>query len=396
MSIMRRVRLCAATLGLIASSAQALPGAERDDLVGQAPFTFQPPADIAPLNASCASCSGKKAPSADNEGWIESASERYESALGTSTQEDSFPYDMQVFISTGMPDGVLQQLFEQALAEEHPERIRFVVRGFEPQQLGKLIFTLRSHFPDPSHDELVIEVDPNVFREHGVEAVPVYHVYEPDSEKWFEVYGAISLDGAREHVAKRGRLVVGELYDIAEPDILSIIEERARHFDAESAVAAAAARAPAKLEPNVYLPQARVDAVERFDPVFIAPEDVSIPAFEGYPEVPLAKKGQVFRVLDYSRLPAAMIVFDPADRRQWRIVQRWLIEAPDADLFVTGTPHVDAEGTPRIAHVAEHFKRPVYPWLPRYSQRFGVHAVPALVDQPDERALRIRYEAPTL
>lgn len=40
-------------------------------------------------------------------------------------------YDIQVFISAGMPEGVLRHLFAQAV-ELPPGRVRFVIRGFTP------------------------------------------------------------------------------------------------------------------------------------------------------------------------------------------------------------------------------------------------------------------------
>lgn len=397
-----RLSLLALSLAL-PFTALGQPVGKAPDTVNIAPFQFQDPAQLAPLSTSCsktAACPGPGAKSAgtDTLNWAKDVAKTYTDNLTVDDagDEEAFPYEMQVFISTGMPDGVLQKLFEQALAEEHPQRIRFVVRGFEPQQIGALIFELRKLFPNPSEDELIIEIDPMAFRQHGVEAVPVYHVYEQESDKWFEVRGAISLDGAREHVQRRGQLVVGELYDITEPDILALIRERSRNYDWGSAIERAYAGAAQKMLPRATLPQATASSTTYFDPVFVAPEDISVPPFEGAPAFPLAKKGDTFRVLEHTSLPAPIIVFDATDDRQQRIVAAWLEDHPDADLFVVGVPPVDNRGMPGIHQVAERFRRPVYPWFERMAMRFGVQAVPAIVDQPDDTALRIRYEAPTL
>ncbi len=325
---------------------------------------------------------------------MEEALARYQKRAPQATAP-TIDFDMQVFISTGIPEGALRELFRQAW-EEPAGRVRFVLRGFEPQRLGELIGTLRGMFPEPKAEHIVIEIDPNAFRAYQVEVVPVYLVKEDaqtQEERWFEVDGMISLEGARENVRRRGPLVIGELYPIAEPDILAVIEARARDYDWSAALARAQARAAKNLSPMFDLPTVTQDAESFFTPLFTVPHDIVIPAHEAEPEHVLARAGQQFNVLDYTRLQVPIIVFDASDPRQRHLVKSWTQDAyKHADLFYVGAVE-PMDGEPAQVVLAKALKRPVYPWFGRMTDRFGVRAVPAIVEQ-EGKQLRIRYVRP--
>lgn len=374
--------LCSSAGGIAAeTSLTRLPWADRNDLVpSNTPMSTQPPADLP----------GFQLAPAQSSSWMEEATDRYREQ----SPQASVPlldYDMQVFISTGIPDGALREMLNQALMEE-PGRVRFVLRGFEPQQLGPLIGKIRKLFENIEEDRLVVEIDPEAFRTYQVEAVPVYLVREEG--KWFEVQGMISLEGARENVRRRGPLVVGELYPIAEPDILSIIEQRAQDYDWSSALNRAQSRMTQNIAPTFDLPTVTQNHEEFFTPTFTVPHDIVIPAQGGQPEHVLAYGGQSFNVLDYTNLQVPIIVFDASDSRQVQMVQHWVRNRySSADLFVLNADK-STDGTPSQISLAKQFGRPVYPWFGRMTDRFGVRAVPAIVEQSDKK-LRISYVRPS-
>jgi len=333
--------------------------------------------------------SGQKA------GWMDEAKQRLQSHAAQSEASRRAPeqdFDMQVFISAGMPEGVLRQLFKQALARD-PKRIRFVVRGFEPQKVGALLSKLRRLLPDPYSDDVIVEVDPNAFRAYAVDAVPVYLVKDKEKSKWFEIRGTASLELAQEFAHRGGSYNAGDLYPIAEPDILAVIEERARKYDWEPAMKRAQARAAQNLRPTFDLPTSSRNATAYFTPSFTAPHDITSPGQQGKGEVVLARGGQTFALLDYTRLQVPVLVFDATDPRQVRMVRRW-IERPEykgADLFVVGSgaPARDSKTTV-TSDLQQSLRRPVFPMPRRLAERFGVDAVPAIVEQEGQR-LRIRY-----
>ena len=326
--------------------------------------------------------------------WVNDIRDQHKKITAPDTENGSLPeFDMQVFISTGMPEGVLRSLFRQSL-DEGGKRVRFVVRGFEPQRVGELLKKLRMLLPDPYKDDVLVEVDPNAFRAYGVTEVPVYLVKEKD--KWFSVRGAVSLDGARSMVKKGGDYKGGELYAVTEPDILSVIEDRAKKYDWEGAYARARARAAQNLKPNFDLPTVVQDAMDYFVPTFTVPEDITGPGPNGKGTVLIAKAGQVIRLLDHTKLQTAVIALDATDERQVRLVQSWLRrpEYLNADVFIVGSSvQAKKQGKVVMEELATKFNRPVFPLMKRLGERFGLQAVPAIVEQEGDR-LRIRYFNP--
>lgn len=311
------------------------------------------------------------------------------SPVGENPESAERNYDIQVFISSGMPEGALRLLFQQAM--DYPAgRVRFVVRGFTPQHLGPLVAKLRSMFPDPNTEHIALEVDPNAFRTYKVEAVPVFLVREKD--KWFEVQGEQSLQGAQTNVKNRSKKVVGELYAISEPDILAIMQERAKNFDWKPVLARAQSRIAKNLKPGFDLPTASMDSTKYVVPTFTVPHDITGPSRDGKSQVVFGRAGQQINLLEYTRLQVPIIVFDPSDSRQIALVKRWVAEPEmrNADLFVVGDglkPRDDR--TPIYNDLGKSLKHAVYPWLAKLGDRMGVEAVPSIVEQEGQR-LRVR------
>lgn len=358
------------------------------------PWADRAPAETAPIRSGTARASLADLGFGSTRGapaeWMHEALTRHKDSIPGVKQGESVAmnYEVQVFISGGMPEGVLRHLFAQAMQFQQGA-VRFVVRGFKPQQLGPLVSKLRGLFPDPYSDHIALEVDPNAFRTYKVEAVPVFLV--KDQTKWFEVRGAQSLDAAKENVRNRSRKVMGELYAIDEPDILAIIEERAKKFDWAPVLTRAQNRMANNLKPGFDLPTANKADTRYFTPTFTVPHDITAPAPDGQAGAVLAQAGQTLNLLDHTRLQVPVIVFDASDVRQVKLVREWLQlpEYRSADLFVIGgdlTPRT--ERSPVTTDIANALKRPVYPWLAKLSERMGVEAVPAIVVQEGER-LRI-------
>ncbi|MCQ9307548.1 hypothetical protein, partial [Staphylococcus hyicus] len=129
-------------------------------------------------------------------------------------------------------------------------------------------------------------------------------------------------------------------------------------------------------------------ATAYFTPSFTAPHDITSPGQQGKGEVVLARGGQTFALLDYTRLQVPVLVFDATDPRQVRMVRRW-IERPEykgADLFVVGSgaPARDSKTTV-TSDLQQSLRRPVFPMPRRLAERFGVDAVPAIVEQEGQR-----------
>lgn len=322
--------------------------------------------------------------------WGDQAVGRFKQGM-PETGETRADYDLHVFISKSMPEGALRLMFQQA-KDLPPGRVRFVLRGFEPQQVGPLISHFRRLFPDPLTDDFIIEIDPVHFRDYNIDTVPAYLV--KDQDKWFQARGMASLHGVIENVRRRGPKMLGETYPVEEPDVLAIIEDRAKKFDWQSATKRAKERMARNLSPKFDLPTVLEDAETFFRPVFKVPHDIEVPATDKNPRTLLAAAGTEIRILDHTRLQVPIIVIDANDARQVAMLQRWQ-QGPlaKADVFVVGG-YQDGQTEPNFSELSKQMKKVVYPWQNRMSERFGVQAVPAVVEQVGDQ-LRIRYVKPS-
>lgn len=97
--------------------------------------------------------------------WIDEVKECLQSKvfwLEVSCSVFEQDFDIQVFIFMGMFEGVLCQLFRQVLVKDF-KCICFVVCGFELQKVGVLLSKLCYLFFDLYNDDVIVEVDLNVF-----------------------------------------------------------------------------------------------------------------------------------------------------------------------------------------------------------------------------------------
>lgn len=330
--------------------------------------------------------------------WMNEAATSFKNAVSPQTEADvdriaAQAYEMHIFISTGMPEGVLRHLFAQALSDDK-NKYRFVVRGFEPQKVGQLVTKLRMLLPDPYKDDLHVEIDPAAFKQYGVTAVPVYVAKHAD--KWFKLEGTQSLVAVSEAAKRGGQYSAGELYAIAEPDVLDVMQERAKNYDWEPVLARAQSRIAQNLKPDFDLPWANFDTAIRHVPVFTVPQDITSPSADGKGSVLLARAGQAINLLDHTKLQAPVLVFDITDPRQLQMIKRWLTRAEykRADIFIVGSGVTPADNFDVVSiSIAKELGRPVFPMLKRLSERFGLQAVPAIVVQEGQQLL-VRHFKP--
>lgn len=288
--------------------------------------------------------------------------------------------EIVVLISASMPAGSLRALFAQARAYG-PEKVRFAVRGFEPRKLGHTIATFRALFPDPSIEHVLIDVDPNVFRQVEAQAVPVFLV--KDGEAWFESRGEISLFGAVENVRKRGPIQIGPMYEISEPDVLDVIQKEGAKLDwagIQARLADKALRGDVKAQ--VTLPAVGVTATARHAPRVALQRDVVV-VEQGQYKV-LASAGTGVNPLAHSKFDRVVVVIDGQDPAQVALAKAWVERHGEraVDVFFAGSAEV-----PQLQRAIGAAVYPLYQWM---AEAFGVEAVPALI-RPDGQELVIQY-----
>lgn len=286
-------------------------------------------------------------------------------------------YDVQVLISASMPAATLRALFAQAKAYG-PEKVRFVIRGFERKRLGDTIRTFRSFLPDPYENSVILDVDPTVFRAVHAKSVPIFLVRE--GKQWWEVHGEISLTGAIEYVKDRTNpLVAGPLYPIQEPDMISLIEEEGRKVPWEELEAHLARKAQnPEITTQVQLPEADRTYTKQFTPQLAILEDIVVPNPNTGQSIVLARKGQTVNPLQHTNFPNKILVIDATKPHQIAFAKKILEKYDNVDIFFTGQ-------NVKLRDVYTTFPdRMVFPLWKAYQEGFGVTHTPSLIQQAKE------------
>lgn len=295
--------------------------------------------------------------------------------LGVKDRSPLDDFDVQVLISASMPDASLRALFAQANAYG-PEKVRFVIRGFEPKKLAQTIAYFRRFFPDPAQDFVIMEVDPNTFRTVGAKSVPIFLVKHKPGQ-WWETHGEISLRGAMEYVKNnKNKLVAGPLYPIQEPDVLEILQAEMKKDKWSSVKARLEQQASNPVVQSQHnLPFARKSQRTLHTPAVALVEDVAVPDPNTGKEITLAKAGQWINPLESTQNPKTILVISAEDERQLRWAEYQIKHSPSSyDIFFVGKAE--------LAKLANRFKpAPVWPLWNVFAEGFGVKAVPSKIKQ---------------
>ncbi|RMD68183.1 MAG: hypothetical protein D6819_10000 [Gammaproteobacteria bacterium] len=267
-----------------------------------------------------------------------------------------------VFITLGMPEGALKDLFAQGAGRGD---VVFVVRGWDPPDILGLVKRLHALFPEKGEPPNVA-VHPALFEAFHVEQAPVYLTFHQGEARM--VKGEISLEGAMKLLSRRPPdRPVGPLHPVEEPDILAIMKERIASFDWRAAMEKARSRA-GEAPPPLDLPMARKRRRYVVDPSIVVTRDITAP--DGRL---VAARGTRVNPLDAMDLKYRYVIFDPSRPREVDQVKAW--QAEHGNLFLMATRFSGS------VSMAETFGQPVYPVNRLIADRLGVSETPALVEQ---------------
>jgi len=286
-----------------------------------------------------------------------------------------------VFISTGMPDHVLRDIIEEAADRKD---VYLVLRGWEPPKPDTLVRKL--YKASKAMFRANIMIDPTMYRVYDVDAVPVFISKNPKDNKWYRVTGESSIEGAeklvREGKGGHNQPAVGPLHDIAEPDILEVMEERAEKYNWQASIDQVTERLSETdngLLPALDIPAARHNREYSIDPSVVVSRDITLP--DGRI---VAKKGTIANPLDYVPFPNFYAIYDPSDKRQYKIIRRWLSLHPNMTVMATNN---NREATEKLGH-------PVFPLSEMVKNRFQIDEVPAIISR-DGNKIKIQVVSVT-
>lgn len=170
------------------------------------------------------------------------------------------------------------------------------------------------------------------------------------------------------------RRVIGPTFPIAEPDLLQEIKQRAATMDWNALVHR---KDPASYTAfqTVSLPHAAVDASYLFDPTYTLPQDV-----KDQNGVVLYPAGTTINVYARRQFPGRTIVI-AAEPAHWRWLDEVARPAPTDKVLISGTNMIEAKALAGA--------RPIHALDARIVERFGLRAVPSIVQQEGTQ-LRVR------
>lgn len=288
---------------------------------------------------------------------------------------------LYVYISLSMPETALRELFQEALTNESLPPTIFLLRGWEPPNIGKTISRLNDLLPDrETLEELPnVQINPVLFRDNEIKVTPTFMTKRP-SGKWASLEGSTSLADALEKISigQYADRPFGPTYPIEEPDVLALIQERLSNMDWSKQVEKAKAGI-FKPTTGQMLPEAEKDDSYLVDLTVGINQDL-----RGANNEVFAQAGETVNPFDYMTVQTRYVFFDANSAAQRKVAREWMQAHPYTRLIST-LPVEDPEA--RKAMLSE-MGQPVHEVNPALVQRFQLRQVPALAYQ-EGRMLRV-------
>ncbi|MDT0618581.1 TrbC family F-type conjugative pilus assembly protein [Salinisphaera sp. P385] len=300
------------------------------------------------------------------------------------------------FASTGMPESELRSLLEVAAVNP---KVVVLFRGLLPGDANLRESLLRFNaMTDGLDPKPSVQIHPKPFQRYRVTAVPtLVMLSDKPGQPTVRVEGSINLDWLKEQGEKRlsedadpdlsadlGR--VGQVYDIAEQDLLELMKSRVASIDWEQKKRQARERFWTNHPPFIELPLAKADEVRLVDPTVIVKEDVPKPDGSGL----LARAGESYNPLDKISFTRRVFIFDATDPRQIEyVIEQSETPLPGKlDVFITTAIDRD-KGFDFITEVEDKLGMPIFLLKRDLAIMLRIRAIPSVVTGEGKR-LRIQ------
>jgi conjugal transfer pilus assembly protein TraW len=318
-------------------------------------------------------------------GQIMSATEQGAEAgkLGDGPPHPPVPENvMYVYISLAMPEETIRSLFHQALANKDLRSVVFVLRGWKPEGLNELVARLNKLFPEAQklRDLPNVQIDPTLFEQQAIDVVPTFATKDAGG-RWGTVVGSTSIEDAVRRIESNryDGEVIGPTFDIEEPNILKVIQERIAKMDWKAEVERVKQNVLTKRTTGGHLPPASKDDSYLVDLTIVNNQDL-----QGTNGEVFAQAGTTVNPFDYMTTQKRFIFFDANDPEQLEQAVRWR-QQHDYTTLITTLPLRTVEAR-KAAH--ERLRQPIYEINQMIVNRFRLTAVPAIAYQ-EGRMLRV-------
>jgi conjugal transfer pilus assembly protein TraW len=298
-------------------------------------------------------------------------------ASGSADRPDLIPGDewVDILVSRSLSESEIDQLIQNLHAIDFPTRI--VYRGIGKGQRLNDAFAefgrLMSRYDKPVN----AVIDPTVFSDHGVEAVP-YMMYRKRDVEFpvASVAGLYNPTWLIERVEKgeTGHMgTQGPVEEIEERDLIEEMQERMANLDLEEqktkTIETFWQRATFE-----HLPRAKNTMTRMVDPRVRVQSDVQ----DGKGNV-ITPAGTIINPLDLMTFNMRLIVLNPniEDEVKWLAN---LEQAPNGIRDIIMFTEADRERAwKQIEELSEKVKRPIYQLTPDVRERFKIKMTPSVV-----------------
>lgn len=283
-----------------------------------------------------------------------------------------------MFVSFSLGDTALKGIFEEASGQDD---VLLVFRGPKPgQKLPALFADLKRLLKDIDPVPNIV-IDPTRFQKWAVSSVPAM-VVEADDKALLQVNGVSSLTWLNDKLkaggnGDLGRL--GEVYDIAEIDLLEEIKIRMAAIDWRQKQQQAIARFWDQQKFEV-LPVALEDRERVIDMTVTAPRNLTAPTGQL-----IVRAGQTVNPLDKMPFGLCLIVFDATETAQVQWVRQLSCQDKKARVMYLATSVSRQDGWDGLKALETSLNSSVYLLTPDVRSRFQLQHVPSLVEQTGNR-----------
>lgn len=303
---------------------------------------------------------------------------------GSTEPQEPPPGSLLIFGSLSIPE---EQLRDLLAAASQPDT-GFVLRGAEPgKPMTDAISRLQAFVADPENPPNMT-VDPTLFQRYGVTVAPTVVLVRGPGLPPLRASGAIEserLRSAADGLALGGRPDLGqfgEVYEIADQDMLAAMQERVARLTGETVEAVP--RAAAQPQGAAFdLPDAPVDAEYAVDPSVQIAADIT--DAEGNV---VAAAGEMFNPLATLPMTSRVVAFratSSAHAQKAAEIAEQAAAAGERVVFMASASARAPEG--RLPELSQEFGAPVHVLDPVLAERLRIRHLPSAVSGTGDRLL---------
>lgn len=292
--------------------------------------------------------------------------------------EDVYAY---IAVSMSMPEYWFSSMLTSLANEHKDKRVVLALQGAKPGEFAKLALALEQAMPQDNEGSYSIVIDPTIFMRLEIDKVPTF-VINTDAG-WRKVLGELSLSQAEAYAAQDYDVyeALGNIYDIEEPNMITLLEEKMRAELENEPVKKMQKKVLGFTPAIVNLPNADKTYEYMITPTFTVQQDLK---FEG---TVFARKGDTVNTLEHLPLTEKYAFIDLNDPFQIELARKWQSEFGNVRVFSKTLPPANELGRyiKEFGYISQINSLLV--------ERFGIEALPALAVQVGNQ-LKIQVAKP--